>query len=81
MKFFQTISQTLRIGEYILWKILYYFKLALWRLFTFWGLGATPIRERHWIQNPNQNKKLNIISWITVTKFTVLSKKIYIYSL
>ena len=62
MKFFQTISQTLRIGKYILWKTLHYFKLALWRLFAFWGLGATPIREQHWIQNPNQNKKLNIIS-------------------
>ena len=50
MKFFQAISQIPRIGKYILWKILYYFKLALWHLFTFWRLGATSIRERHWIE-------------------------------
>ena len=80
MKFFQTISQTPRIGKHIFWKIQSsaYLLSGVWVPHQF--ESGTGVRATL-IQNPNQNKKLNIISWMTVTKFTVLSKKENIYSL
>ena len=75
MKFFQTISQTPRIGKHIFWKIQSsaYLLSGVWVPHQF--ESGTHARAT-FIQNPNQNKKLNIIY-----KFTVLSKKKYIYSL
>ena len=88
MKFFQAISQSPRTGKYILWKILDYFKLALWHLFTFWGLGAysVPNRGRHWTEadaysksEPKQDIEYYFMN--DCNKIIVLSRKKYIYSL